>query len=207
MDVNIIKQALTQYKQLIKSLDCECDAYHGFTCELHKYRAICELALNEIGMKKKQPSDESGRCDLCGAVLPKRNAPSHDLYCTTCGARYGIREKQHFDPSEYDMNTDNPACKVCGGDFGQDCFGHKGQPMMNDIIQYKVRIDLKLDVDVIKVSDSNNKLDEIANDKLFGYYLETEVHDAWIKDGNSLTFEYFAVRYVIEQRMKIKDVK
>ena len=39
-----VKQALNRFKELIYSLECECDPYNGFTCSIHKDRELADQA-------------------------------------------------------------------------------------------------------------------------------------------------------------------
>ena len=45
--MEIIEKALHRFKELIESLDCECDPYQGFTCSLHNDLKLANAALRE----------------------------------------------------------------------------------------------------------------------------------------------------------------
>lgn len=40
-----IKEVLDRFKELVDSLECECDEYHGYTCPIHKDRLLARSAL------------------------------------------------------------------------------------------------------------------------------------------------------------------
>ena len=41
-------KALKRFKELIESLECECDEYHGYTCPLHNDKKLCDQAIKEL---------------------------------------------------------------------------------------------------------------------------------------------------------------
>jgi len=46
--MDVIKKALSRFKALVESLECECDDYNGFTCPLHSDSRLANLAIAEF---------------------------------------------------------------------------------------------------------------------------------------------------------------
>ena len=47
-----VKRALKRFKEVLDSLDCECDSYVGFTCSIHKDKLLVEEALKQLNEKE-----------------------------------------------------------------------------------------------------------------------------------------------------------
>ena len=45
---NIVKKALERFKEVLESLDCECDSYNNFVCSIHSDKILVENALKSI---------------------------------------------------------------------------------------------------------------------------------------------------------------
>lgn len=43
-----IRRALKRFLAVVESLECECDAYHGYTCTVHADRILAKAALNNL---------------------------------------------------------------------------------------------------------------------------------------------------------------
>ena len=48
-----IEEALYRFKELVDSLECECDDYHGYTCPIHKDRLLARSALTQYVWKNQ----------------------------------------------------------------------------------------------------------------------------------------------------------
>jgi len=44
-DLYLLKKALTRFRNLADSLDCECDSYNGYECPIHEDRRLARTAL------------------------------------------------------------------------------------------------------------------------------------------------------------------
>ncbi len=51
-DTQIILNALNRFKAVLGHLECECDAYHGFTCTIHSDKRLVDKAIREVGRGK-----------------------------------------------------------------------------------------------------------------------------------------------------------
>lgn len=71
-----IERALNRFKELVNSLECECDSYNGFTCVNEALDALNKLPHNPSLKADKLP------CDWC-KIIDK----DHQNYCSWCGRK------------------------------------------------------------------------------------------------------------------------
>ena len=43
-----VRKALIRFSEVVDSLECECDSYHGYVCTVHSDRQLAREALLEI---------------------------------------------------------------------------------------------------------------------------------------------------------------
>jgi len=55
--MDVIKRALYRFKELVDSLECECDDYNGFTCPLHSDARLANSAIAEFGALCREVGD------------------------------------------------------------------------------------------------------------------------------------------------------
>jgi len=48
MKDEIIKTALERFKEVLDSLECECDSYSGYVCTIHSDKRLVEKALQRM---------------------------------------------------------------------------------------------------------------------------------------------------------------
>jgi len=85
-----IERALNRFKELVDSLECECDPYHGYTCPLHNDKTLAAAALAEYAV---QPTVAAGP------------ATAHECPSNTHGGRH------HWVPY---MPVMGSKCTLCG---------------------------------------------------------------------------------------------
>ena len=44
-EMYLLKKALSRFRDLADSLDCECDSYNGYECPIHEDRRLARTAL------------------------------------------------------------------------------------------------------------------------------------------------------------------
>lgn len=60
-----IREALKRFQEVVESLECECDSYHGYVCTVHSDRILAKAALIELDaiLTSAMHSDGDSRCD------------------------------------------------------------------------------------------------------------------------------------------------